>query len=65
MMANDVNDSKLIKKSQSIAYHFVKEGIATDEWNDLYKYKWPSCRFIAKATAYRRNEETHICKKCV
>ena len=31
MMANDVNDSKLIKKSQSIAYHFVKEGIATDE----------------------------------
>jgi hypothetical protein len=28
--------SKLKKKSQSIAYHFVREGVANDEWRTSY-----------------------------
>ena len=29
-------DSALKKKSQSIAYHFVREGVARDEWRTTY-----------------------------
>ena len=29
-------DSTLKKKSQSIAYHFVREGVARDEWRTAY-----------------------------
>ena len=29
-------DSTLKKKSQSIAYHFVHEGVARDEWRTSY-----------------------------
>ena len=29
-------DSTLKKKSQSIAYHFVREGIVRDEWRTTY-----------------------------
>ena len=31
-----VPDSTLKKKSQSIAYHFVREGCARDEWRTTY-----------------------------
>jgi hypothetical protein len=31
-----VPDSILKKKSQSIAYHFVQEGVANDEWRTVY-----------------------------
>ena len=31
-----IPDSALKKKSQSIAYHFVREGVARDEWRALY-----------------------------
>ena len=31
-----IPDSTLKKKSQSIAYHFVHEGVAQDEWRTLY-----------------------------
>ena len=31
-----VPDSTLKKKSQSIAYHFVHEGVAWDEWRTSY-----------------------------
>jgi hypothetical protein len=31
-----VPDSTLKKKSQSICYHFVREGAARDEWRTLY-----------------------------
>ena len=31
-----IPDSKLKKKSQSIAYHFVCEGCARDEWRTAY-----------------------------
>ena len=29
-------DSTLNKKSQSIAYHFMREGVARDEWRTAY-----------------------------
>src|SRR5210317_2666252 len=29
-------ESQLRKKSQSIAYHFVREGVARDEWRTAY-----------------------------
>ena len=29
-------DSTLKKKSQSIAYHFVREGVARDDWRTSY-----------------------------
>ena len=29
-------DSKLKKKSKSVAYHFVREGVARDEWRTTY-----------------------------
>mgnify|MGYP000229026469 FL=1 len=31
-----IPDSTLKKKSQSIAYHFVREGAARDEWRTTY-----------------------------
>ena len=31
-----IPDSTLKKKSQSIAYHFVREGVARDEWRTSY-----------------------------
>mmetsp|Transcript_6374 Transcript_6374/g.9808 ORF Transcript_6374/g.9808 Transcript_6374/m.9808 type:complete len:115 (+) Transcript_6374:1595-1939(+) len=31
-----IPDSTLKKKSQSIAYHFVREGAARDEWRSSY-----------------------------
>eukprot|EP00957_Ditylum_brightwellii_P064566 4899492-Ditylum_brightwellii.AAC.1 len=31
-----IPDSTLKKKSQSIAYHFVHEGVARDEWRTAY-----------------------------
>ena len=31
-----IPDSILKKKSQSIAYHFVREGVAKDEWRTAY-----------------------------
>jgi len=31
-----IPDSMLKKKSQSIAYHFVREGVARDEWRTCY-----------------------------
>ena len=31
-----IPDSTLKKKSQSIAYHFVHEGVARDEWGTSY-----------------------------
>ena len=31
-----IPDSTLKKKSQSIAYHFVREGVAKDEWRTTY-----------------------------
>ena len=31
-----IPDSTLKKKSNSIAYHFVREGIAQDKWRTLY-----------------------------
>ncbi len=37
VLANTTNpDSTLKKKSQSIAYHFVREGVARDEWRTCY-----------------------------
>ena len=37
MLANTtIPDSTLKKKSQSIAYHFVCEGVARDEWRTSY-----------------------------
>ena len=37
VLANTSNpDSMLKKKSQSIAYHFVREGVARDEWRTAY-----------------------------
>ena len=34
-----IPDSTLKKKSQSIAYHFVREGVARDEWRTAYVNK--------------------------
>lgn len=31
-----IPDSSLKKKSQSITYHFVREGVARDEWRTAY-----------------------------
>ena len=31
-----IPDSTLKKKSQSIPYHFVREGVARDEWRTTY-----------------------------
>ena len=31
-----IPNSSLKKKSQSIAYHFVREGVARDEWRTSY-----------------------------
>ena len=31
-----IPDSTLKKKSQSIAYHFVREGVARDEWRTAH-----------------------------
>ena len=31
-----IPDSTLKKKNQSIAYHFIREGAASDEWRTLY-----------------------------
>ena len=31
-----IPDSTLKKKSQSIAYHFVREGVARDDWRTAY-----------------------------
>ena len=37
MLANTtIPDSTLKKKSQSIAYHFAREGVARDEWRTSY-----------------------------
>ena len=37
MLCNtSIPDSTLNKKSQSIAYHFVREGAARDEWHTAY-----------------------------
>ena len=37
VLANTSNpDSTLKKKSQSVAYHFVREGVARDEWRTTY-----------------------------
>ena len=37
MLANStIPDSTLKKKSQSIAYHYVHEGVARDEWRTSY-----------------------------
>ena len=37
MLANTtIPDSTLKKKSQSIAYHMVREGVARDEWRTAY-----------------------------
>ena len=37
VLANTTNpDSTLKKKSQSIAYHFVREGAARNEWRTTY-----------------------------
>ena len=37
VLANTTNpESTLKKKSQSIAYHFVREGSARDEWRTTY-----------------------------
>ena len=37
VMANTtIPDSTLKKKNQSIAYHFVREGAARDEWRTAY-----------------------------
>ena len=37
VLANtSIPDSTLKKKSQSIAYHFVREGVARDEWRTGY-----------------------------
>ena len=37
VLANaSIPDSTLKKKSQSIAYHFVREGVACDEWRTAY-----------------------------
>ena len=31
-----VPESSLKKKSSSVAYHFVREGVSTDEWRTTY-----------------------------
>ena len=37
MLANTtIPDSALKKKSQSIAYHIVQEGVARNEWQTMY-----------------------------
>ena len=37
MLCNTIlPDSTLKKKSQSIAYHLVREGVARDEWRTAY-----------------------------
>ena len=37
MLANTtIPDSTLKKKSQSIAYHMVREGVTRDEWRTCY-----------------------------
>jgi hypothetical protein len=37
VLANvSIPDSQLKKKSQSIAYHFIREGAAKDEWRTSY-----------------------------
>lgn len=33
---SSIPDSTLKKKSQSISYHFVREGAARDEWRTAY-----------------------------
>ena len=32
----NIPESQLKKKSQSIAYHFIREGVARDEWRTTY-----------------------------
>ena len=36
LVNTSIPDSTLKKKSQSIAYHFVRESAATDEWRTSY-----------------------------
>ena len=36
LASTTIPDSTLKKKSQSIAYHFVREGAARDEWRTTY-----------------------------
>ena len=37
VLANTTNPGSVLKKkSQSIAYHFVREGVANDEWRTSY-----------------------------
>ena len=63
-----IPDSTLKKKSQSIAYHFTKEGAARDEWRtdyvstheneaDLLTKQLPSCE---KRKGFVRNLIHHI-----
>ena len=63
-----IPDSTLKKKSQSIAYHFTKEGAAWDEWrtdyvnmhendSDLLTKQLPSCE---KRKGFVRNLIHHI-----
>ena len=36
VLANTTIPDSTLKKSQSIAYHFVREGVARDEWKTSY-----------------------------
>ena len=46
-----IPDSTLKKKSQSIAYHFVREGAARDEWRTSYISTMKQGRFVDKNAA--------------
>ena len=59
-----IPDSMLKKKSQSIAYHFVREGAALDEWRTTYVNTHENGRLTHKAIAIRREKE-EICSKAI
>ena len=63
VLANtSIPESALKKKSQSIAYHFVREGVARDEWRAAYvSMKYNCADLLTKVLPNGEKRRAFVC----
>ena len=58
-----IPDSMMKKKSQSIAYHFICEGVARDEWRTSYtNTNENEADLVTKVLPYVKKQKLFVCR---
>ena len=62
LVNTSIPESALKKKSQSIAYHFVREGVARDEWRTAYvSTKYNGADLLTKVLPNGEKQKVFVC----